>query len=446
MRVAALPGRESSGSARIIIRQPTSLVALTTGARVGPYEIVAPIGTGGMGEVYRARDTKLHREVALNVLPEAFTLDPERLARFRREVQVLTSINHPRIAAIYGFEESEGVHAFVSEMVDGPTLADRIETGAVPLDEALPIAKQIAEALGSAHEQGILHRDLRPTKVKLCADRSVKILDLGFATIFEPLVGDLSQASRAASRAGRLIATITGTAAYMSPERAGGKRIDKLTDIWAFGCVLYEMLAGKPAFGDEDVSATLKMILEANPEWTALPPTTPLRILRLLQRCLDRNPSTRIQDIGDARSALTETIAESAALEVLRQSVLDGFDGHSHVQSDLESILHDEPTRELVANAREGDRAAVIGLLGKQWFVKLKADSTLSAVVRDPVDVERLAQEAVLRALTRLDTFPQQNVASMQAYLRQAVSNCIRDEMRRRSRKATAVQTLKRPQ
>src|ERR1700720_3993081 len=241
-------------------------MALASGARLGPYEILSPLGSGGMGEVYRARDTKLSRDVALKILPTAFALDPDRLARFRREAQVLASLNHPHIAAIYGVEESNGVQALVLELVDGPTLADRIAHGPIPLDEVLPIARQIAEALEAAHEQGVIHRDLKPANIKVRPDGTVKVLDFGLAKLTEapaaPNAVGLSQSPTITTPAMMTgIGVILGTAAYMSPEQAKGRVADKRTDVWALGCVLYEMLTGKRAFEGEDVSETLAAVL-----------------------------------------------------------------------------------------------------------------------------------------------------------------------------------------
>jgi eukaryotic-like serine/threonine-protein kinase len=282
---------------------------LTIGTKLGPYEILAPLGAGGMGEVYRARDTRLGREVALKVLPEAFASDRERMARLRREAQVLASLNHPNIAAIYGFEDSGATHALVMELVEGPTLAERVKQGAAPVDEALPIAKQICEALEYAHERGIMHRDLKPSNVKVTPDGQVKVLDFGLAKAIE---GDASAASvensptlsAMATRAGFLL----GTAAYMSPEQARGKNADRRSDIWAFGVVLYEMLSGKRLFSGETTSDTLAAVIRAEPEWGALPANIPPRIRDLLQRCLKKDPRQRLQSIGDARIAIEETI------------------------------------------------------------------------------------------------------------------------------------------
>src|SRR6267378_1148610 len=222
-------------------------MALNSGTRIGQYEVLGPLGAGGMGEVYRARDTKLGRDVALKILPDAFASDPDRLARFQREAQVLASLNHPNIAHIHGLEESDGVRALVMELVEGEDLSRRIARGAIPLDETLPIARQIADALEAAHEQGIIHRDLKPANINVRPDGTVKVLDFGLAKLMEPASATRANAmssptlSMHATQAG----IILGTAAYMSPEQAAGKPIDKRSDLWAFGCVLYEMLSGK---------------------------------------------------------------------------------------------------------------------------------------------------------------------------------------------------------
>src|SRR5687768_7347287 len=231
---------------------------IAAGTRIGPYEITALIGEGGMGKVWRARHTALKRDDALKVLPDAFASDPDRLARFRREAQVLASLNHPNIAHVYGLEQSDGVQALVMELVEGPTLADRIAQGPIPVDEALPIAKQIAEALEAAHEQGIIHRDLKPANVKVRPDGTVKVLDFGLAKALEPAsaAGTDATASPTITSPAMMtgVGVLLGTAAYMSPEQAKSRPADQRSDIWAFGCVLYEMLTGKRAFGGEDVS------------------------------------------------------------------------------------------------------------------------------------------------------------------------------------------------
>jgi Tol biopolymer transport system component len=284
-------------------------MALSPGTRLGAYDIVALIGAGGMGEVYRARDSRLNRDVALKVLPDAFASDPDRLARFKREAQVLASLNHPNIAAIYGFEEG----ALVLELVEGPTLADRITEGALPLDVALPIARQIAEAVEAAHEHGVIHRDLKPANIKLRPDGTVKVLDFGLAKAMDPdVVGagfshpDATASPTITSPAATRIGMILGTAAYMSPEQARGKPVDKRSDIWAFGCVLYEMLTGRRAFGGDEITDTLALIITKEVDWTALPRSTPSSIHRLLHRCLEKDRRKRLADIADARFDLDD--------------------------------------------------------------------------------------------------------------------------------------------
>jgi len=283
-------------------------VSLSPGTRLGAYEVVALLGAGGMGEVYRARDTKLGREVALKILPELFAGDAERLARFSREAQVLASLNHPNIAAIYGIEDTDGVRALVLELVDGPTLADRLARGAIPLDEALPIARQIADALECAHEQGIVHRDLKPANIKVRDDGTVKVLDFGLAKFAEATVpaavASLTQSPTITTPAMTAAGMILGTAAYMSPEQAKGRPADKRSDIWAFGCVVYEMLTGTRTFDGEDVGDTLAAILRSEPDWTRLRVPRPLE--KLVQRSLVKDSRHRLQAIGDARLELEE--------------------------------------------------------------------------------------------------------------------------------------------
>ncbi|MDE3137293.1 MAG: protein kinase [Acidobacteriota bacterium] len=282
-------------------------MALTRGTRLGPYEIVSSIGAGGMGEVYRARDTKLGRDVALKVLPEAFAADAERISRFEREAKVLASLNHPNIASIYGFEDSSGAHALAMELVEGQTLAARIANGPLTTDEALSVAKQICEGLEYAHERGMVHRDLKPANVKITPEGTVKLLDFGLAKALEgeAAAGDISTSptiSRLATQAG----IVLGTAAYMSPEQAKGKAVDRRADIWAFGCVFYEMLTGRQAFGGETVTDVLAAVVMKEPDWTALPQSTPQRIRELLRRCLTKDAKQRLQAIGEARVAISE--------------------------------------------------------------------------------------------------------------------------------------------
>ncbi|MGH9590925.1 MAG: protein kinase domain-containing protein [Terracidiphilus sp.] len=320
--------------------------------QIGPYQVIAKIGEGGMGEVYRARDTRLNREVAIKVLPRAFAEDPMRMARFEREAQLLASLNHPKIAAIYGLEESGPTRALVMEVVEGPTLAERIgrtsasarakagsaspaqeaaagsgakasarsgsagaaRRNAIPLDEALPIAKQVAEALEYAHEHGVIHRDLKPANIKATADGDVKVLDFGLAKALSPdeASGDISNSptlSLAMTEAGMIL----GTAAYMAPEQAKGKHVDRRADIWAFGCVFYEMLTGQKAFDGETVSDALAAVIKSEPDWSALPEDTPKVVRRLIRHCLAKDPKQRLHDMGDARLAIEETLSGADA-------------------------------------------------------------------------------------------------------------------------------------
>jgi eukaryotic-like serine/threonine-protein kinase len=285
---------------------------LSAGTRLGAYEIGSALGAGGMGEVYRARDAKLNRDVALKVLPELFACDPGRLARFKREAQVLASLNHPSIAAIYGFEESNGVQALVLELVEGPTLADRVAQGPIPIDDALPMARQIAEALEAAHEQGIIHRDLKPANIKVRPDGTVKLLDFGLAKALEPLAvtgGSGAASPTITSPALTQLGIILGTAAYMSPEQARGGEAHRRSDIWAFGAVLYEMLARRRAFPGDTISDTIAAVLRHDVDWSALDSETPVVIRRLVARCLDRDVRRRLRDIGEARILLEDPAA-----------------------------------------------------------------------------------------------------------------------------------------
>jgi eukaryotic-like serine/threonine-protein kinase len=278
---------------------------LQPGARVGSYVIREFLAAGAMGEVYRAHDVQLRRDVALKVLPASFSTDPERVARFQREARLLAALNHPHIGAIYGFEEAEGVRALILELVEGETLADRLRRGPIPLDQTLLIARQIADALDAAHERGIIHRDLKPANIKVTADGTVKVLDFGLAKAWSgegaaPDMSELPTVTATALREG----VIMGTPAYMSPEQARGQAVNKRTDIWAFGCVLFEMLTGTGAFRGETVSETLAEVMKSEPRWLALPPDTPANVRHIVQRCLEKDPRQRVRDIGDVRLAL----------------------------------------------------------------------------------------------------------------------------------------------
>ncbi|MBI3401836.1 MAG: serine/threonine protein kinase [Acidobacteria bacterium] len=303
---------------------------LTRGSRVGSYEIGSLLGAGGMGEVYRARDTKLGRDVAIKVLPPGFTADAERLTRFEREARVLASLNHPHIGAIYGLEEAGGIRALVLELVEGETLAERIARSVgrvlsdppglpgpngpgLQINDALAIARQIADALDAAHERGIVHRDLKPANIKITPDGVVKVLDFGLAK-----AGGAGEAGGELTHSPTMMGptlggVLLGTAPYMSPEQARGKSVDKRTDIWAFGCVLYEMLTGRRAFTGETTTDVLAKIVEREPDWTQLPPSAPAYIVRLIKCCLEKDPKKRLRDIGDMRVELDDDFARAGA-------------------------------------------------------------------------------------------------------------------------------------
>jgi len=291
-------------------------LGLSTGTRLGPYEIVSPLGAGGMGEVYLARDLKLGRSVAIKVLPSEVAKDPEKLDRFKREAKVLASLNHPNIASIYGFEDTDKP-GLVMELVEGPTLADRILAGPVPVEETLRVAKQVCEALEYAHEHGVVHRDVKPANIKVGGDGTVKLLDFGLAKALESIVvnSDISSSptfTHMATQAGLIL----GTAAYMSPEQAKGRPVDRRADIWAFGCVLFEMLTGKMVFSGESVTDTLAEIIKAEPGWSLIPANTPKPIRTLLQRCLKKDAKQRLQAIGEARIIIEDVLAAPAGTSV----------------------------------------------------------------------------------------------------------------------------------
>ncbi len=355
-------------------------MTVTPGSRLGPYEITGKLGEGGMGEVWRARDTKLGREAAIKVLPAAFAADVERVARFRREAQILASLGHSGIAAIYGLEESEGSLALAMELVAGEDLSERLARGAFPVDEALAVARQIAEALEEAHGKGIVHRDLKPANIKLTPDGKVKVLDFGLAKAF---AGDAtgsgisSDSSRSPTMTGHATQAgyILGTAAYMSPEQARGRPVDKRADVWSFGVVLFELLSGTRLFSGETVSDTLAAVLRADPGWALLPPGLPAPLAELLRRCLERDPRRRLHDIADARIVLEDLL-----------------EGRGPVSPEAPSPATPSPSP-----ARRWSGRVALVLLGA-----LAAAAVLWTIRRGPAPVAESSQPTSFRQLTFL--------------------------------------------
>ena len=388
-------------------------MAIKTGTRIGVYEILDSLGAGGMGEVYRARDTKLQRDVALKVLPPAFTEDVDRVSRFTREARVLASLNHPHIGTIYGFEDGGHVPALVLELVDGQTLDDRLTRGPLSLSEALAIAQQIADALDAAHGAGIVHRDLKPSNIKITPDGIVKVLDFGLAkaAASETSTSDLSRSPTVTideTKAG----VILGTAAYMSPEQARGKAVDKRTDVWAFGCVLYQMLSGRHAFRGETASDTIAAILEREADWRALPAGTPAAVRRLLQRCLEKDPRRRLRDIGDVRLWLDDVESRDAGAAPLsrQRGLVWLLGGIALVSAAVAGWLFwvsaaDGPVRnvqlqqltdfvgmeESPAISPDGKTVAFVARAGgkRQIWVRLLAGGAPLQITRDDVDHEQ---------------------------------------------------------
>ena len=372
-------------------------MSLGAGDRLGPYEITGKLGEGGMGEVYRATDSRLKREVAIKVLPAAFTEDKERLARFEREAQLLAQLNHPNIAQIYGMEASGGAHALVMELVPGPTLAERLESGPLPFTESLSFALQIAQALEEAHEKGIIHRDLKPQNIKASGEGKAKVLDFGLAKAMDASPGAASAADLARSptimnsptltAAGTQLGVILGTAAYMAPEQARGAAIDKRADIWAFGVVLYEMLTGRSLFAGPTVSDTLAGVLKTAIDFADLPADTPPAIRRLLRRCLERNPKNRLHDIADARIVLEEVLAGRSD-EVAPTATATASESRSR------------PTRRTLAGVAA---ALVLGLAGGLLLARggAKAEPELRFPIALPGDWRFADADVPLIALSR---------------------------------------------
>ena len=294
---------------------PDGAPRLAPGTRLGTYVIDGLLGAGGMGEVYRARDTELGRQVAIKILPGAWLADPDRRARLDKEARLLAALNHPHVAAIYGVAQADGVRGLVLELIEGATLAERLTEGPLPLTEALNVALQIADALDTTHEKGIVHRDLKPANIKITPDGVVKVLDFGVARVRQSEVPFHAHHEPPTGTAGQTgDEVLIGTAAYMSPEQARGKPVDKRSDIWAFGCVLYEMLSGRRPFVGETTTDVLAAIVDREPEWTALPATVPSSVRHVLERCLEKDPKRRLRDIGDARVELEDSLKPNTAV------------------------------------------------------------------------------------------------------------------------------------
>jgi eukaryotic-like serine/threonine-protein kinase len=305
-------------------------MSLQIGQQLGSYEITTLLGKGGMGEVYRARDTRLKREVAIKILPDEFTRNADHVSRFQREAEVLASLNHPNIAAIYDLEEAVETRFLVLELVEGETLADRLKHGPCSIEEALTIAKSICEALEAAHEKGVVHRDLKPANVKITPDGKVKVLDFGLAKALQSDTGNVNLSHSPTLMSASTPGTILGTTAYMSPEQAKGAVLDRRSDIFAFGAVLFEMLAGRRAFQGETVSEILASVIRAEPDWSELPTGAPSGIRRLLARCLHKDRSQRLRDITDARFQIEEALSDSVRPETavnLLEAFASGWDG-----------------------------------------------------------------------------------------------------------------------
>jgi len=370
--------REASGDARAFEHFSPGLIA---GHRLGSYDVVAPIGAGGMGEVYRASDPRLGREVAIKILPRAFTADPERRARFEREARMLAALNHPNIAGIYGIENAGDAPALVLELVDGPTLADRLRTGPLGMDEALAVARQIASALSAAHDKGIVHRDLKPANVKLTASGAVKVLDFGLAKAAPEGAAREFAASPTITIGATQGGMILGTAAYMSPEQARGQPVDKRSDIWAFGCLVYEMLTGERAVRGATVSDTLAAVLEHQPNWRLLPSATPPGIRRLLERCLEKEQSRRLRDIGDAFLELDDTIGRRRtrwlpllALERVRSWSALGVVGAAFLLALVAASLWRTRPAPTPTEPVRGHFTQITSQSGLEWFPTLSPD------------------------------------------------------------------------
>jgi len=366
-------------------------IIMNPGSRLGPYEIVGPIGAGGMGMVYRARDARLGRDVAVKTLPEAVAHDRERRARFEREARLLAALNHPHVGAIYGVEIADGAPALILELVEGLTLQDVIRENAVrgrtlPLTEAAAIARQIADALEAAHEKGIVHRDLKPANVKITPEGTVKVLDFGLGKMMSSVAENPSDPSHDPTRTagGTRSGTVLGTAAYMSPEQARGVVVDRRTDIWAFGCVLFEMLTGLRSFGGATFSDTLVQVMTLDPDWSRLPHETPAAVRRLLRRCLQKEARLRLHDIADARLELSEGLEESAAPPVAARDDRPARDIHLHRLTDSGGLVGSP------ALSPDGKMVTFVAVVGRrrQIWIRLLAGGAPLQITRDDADHE----------------------------------------------------------
>jgi serine/threonine protein kinase/WD40 repeat protein len=363
-------------------------MALSTGVRFGPYDVLAKVGEGGMGEVYRAHDTRLERDIALKTLPSAFRFDADRLARFEREARALAALNHPNIATIHGLEEHQGIHALVLELVEGDTLADiicRVPPKPMSLAETRRIATQIADALDAAHQRGIVHRDLKPANIKVTDEGLVKLLDFGLAKAMDTAASERTSPAdhtHLPTVAGDTQAgMILGTVAYMSPEQARGKPVDTRSDIWSFGCVLYEMLTGRVAFPGETTSDTIVAILERSPDWSAVPAWTPAMVMRLLRRCLEKDPRHRLRDIGDARLDLEDAFADA-------DSPFPSASRSSSRYVEFQRLTDVEGLKETPAISPDGKMVAFVALVNKvrQIFVRLMTGGSVLQLTHDEAD------------------------------------------------------------
>lgn len=385
--------------------------SLHPGVKIGPYEIHSLVGEGGLGEVWKASDPASGRHAALRVLPNPPSADPHRFDRFERDVRVLTSLNHPNIATIYGVFEADAVRALAFEWIEGVVLAERLTHGALPVDAALTVAAQIADALVAAHEHGVIHGDVKPTNIKLSAEGLVKVLDFGLAEIFEPEPAPSADATPAASARQRGV--ILGTAAYMSPEQVHGAPADPRADVWAFGCVLFEMLTGKSPFTGDDLTETMTSIVSVEPEWALLPSTTPSSAALVLRRCLEKDVRARSQNLIDISASIREEISESGAFEALLR------------MASLERIS--DATRGSALTDADRVGGLKIDLPGlKRWARGLVPRGT-------DLHVDDIVEDAV-RTAARRPSFEVSHRGALEAYLRQSVRTRIQDELRRAMR------------